>query len=343
MTKSGGKSATLLREVRIVAVAVFLLTALLVIGATRNANAASEVPTVPTKAPVSALEKESPVDIADLQEIEESLVKLRDKMIASTVCVTIPAMEAQGSGVLIDEEGYILTAAHVIGRPGLRATVTFSDGTHALAETLGVDDRSDAGVLRLIESREFEFSPMAKSGSIKSGNWCVAVGHPGGYVETRPPVVRIGRVINARRMVQTDCTLVGGDSGGPLFNLQGEVIGINSRIGTATSLNYHVSINIFHRDWDELSQPAGFLGVQGDPTARNCLLRDVPEGNPAAQAGLKAGDVIVKVDEKEIGDFDDLADYVARKHPGDKIKVVVERDSETLEFEVTLARRPTSD
>lgn len=305
-------------------------------------DAASATVSTPATAAetISVFEKEAPEGLADLVAIEERLQQHRQKMIDATVCVTVG--QAQGSGVVVNKEGYVMTAAHVIGRSGLPAWIIFSDGSRARAETLGVDHASDAGVLRIVDQGEWNYCELAEQKPQKAGGWCVVTGHPGGYVSNRPPVMRLGRVINVRdAMVQTDCTLVGGDSGGPLYNLDGEVIGINSRIGASTAWNFHVPALVFQKDWEELILPAGFLGVGANPNNFDgpCQLGTVLADGPGDRAGLKTGDVIVKFDGKKIDRFLTLVEVVSRYHPNQKIKVEVKRGDETIELEVVLGRK----
>jgi serine protease Do len=286
------------------------------------------------------LEKQTPETLEELLAIEERIQEHLQKMVEATVCVTVG--QAQGSGVVINQEGYVMTAAHVIGRPGLPAMITFSDGSRARAETLGVDERTDAGVVRIVEEGEWTFCQLAEETPRKAGEWCVVTGHPGGYVHNRPPVMRVGRVISVKdAMVQTDCTLVGGDSGGPLYNLDGQVIGINSRIGASTAWNFHVPALVFQRDWDKLSSPAGFLGVGGNPSSLEgpCILTTIQRGGPGEKAGLQTGDVILQFDGKKIDRFLTLVEVVARYRPEQKILLKIKRGEEILEMEVVLGRK----
>lgn len=286
------------------------------------------------------LKKRLPQSIADLKAVEDAIQKHREQMLNATVAVVIG--NSQGSGVVISKDGYIMTAAHVIGRRGLKAQVLFPDGTIARAETLGTHHESDAGMLRIVDDGEWPFCEMAKSDSYEVGDWCVATGHPGGRREGRPPVIRIGRINNiSDDMIRTDATLVGGDSGGPLFDMNGRVIGINSRIGVSTSWNLHVPVNIYEESWETLSSPAGFLGVGGDPYNRAgpCSLTSVKPGSPAAQAGLRVRDVVKKFDGKPVKNFRELVEIVSQYPPDIAIKVEILRNNKPVELEVTLARR----
>src|SRR6185295_2323319 len=118
---------------------------------------------------------------------------------------------------------------------------------------LGLDKDVDAGMIKITDKGEWPAAEMAPDDSYAAGHWCAAVGHPNGYQKERGSVVRLGHVLAARRgVVQTDCTLVGGDSGGPLYDLEGRVIGIHSRIGMFITANIHVPVDTYRETWDRL-------------------------------------------------------------------------------------------
>jgi serine protease Do len=162
----------------------------------------------------------------------------------------------------------------------------------------------------------------------------------------------LGRVLfRDGDLLCTDCKLVGGDSGGPLFNMRGEVVGIHSSIGPSLTHNFHVPVTAFRRDWDrllakemwggpdaELDPDRAMLGVRGDGVDGQCVVTVVMEGLPAARAGVRVGDVIARVNSREIDSFDDLRRIVAFKRPGDRVTLTIERDGETHELAVQLSR-----
>jgi len=329
----------LVRQLMLHSVALFALTVVLA-PLELDAQSGADENSSESSADVSVLRKDVPETVAELKLIEKQILKNRQKMIDATVAVVIGS--SQGSGVVINEDGYILTAAHVIGRRGLAAQVWFPDGTVARAETLGTDHETDAGVLRIVDEGKWPFCKMAPADACEVGDWCIATGHPGGRREKRPPVVRIGRVNNITpAMLRTDATLVGGDSGGPLFDLQGRVIGINSRIGVSTSWNLHVPVETYETNWKSLSSPAGFLGVGGDPYNRKgpCQLTSVSPGSPAAKAGFRVRDVITKFDNKPVKNFRELVEIVSQYPPNEAIEVEILRNKKQMTLEVTLARR----
>lgn len=321
-------------------VGTFGLTALLLLAIATTAPALQSESDSKSTESTSALKKPLPQSVADLKAVEDAIQKHRKQMLNATVAVVIGS--SQGSGVVISEDGYIMTAAHVIGRRGLQAQVWFPDGKVARAETLGTHHESDAGVLRIVDDGKWPYCEMAPSDSYGVGDWCIATGHPGGRRDGRPPVIRIGRINNiGNDMIRTDATLVGGDSGGPLFDMEGRVIGINSRIGVSTSWNLHVPVKIYEESWKTLSSPAGFLGVGGDPYNRNgpCTLTKVNPGSPAAQAGFRVRDVVQEFDGKPVKNFRELVEIVSQYPPDVAIKVEILRNNKPLELEVTLARR----
>jgi serine protease Do len=256
---------------------------------------------------------------------------------------------AQGSGVIVSEDGYVLTAAHVAGAPNRRVRVILPDGREVVGKSLGMNQGVDAGLIKITDAGKWPHVEMGEIDTVDAGDWCVATGHPGGYREGRSPVLRLGRVIMVRdSVIQTDCTLVGGDSGGPLFDMDGRVIGINSRIGTSTNWNFHVPISSYRDDWDRLVAGEEFgteevsvavLGVSGDDHPDGCKVTDVARGYPAEQAGIQVGDIIMSIDGRKIRGFDGLAQRVRQRKPGDEVTLQVVRDGEPREISAVLAQR----
>lgn len=305
----------------------------------------------------ASLKKAVPVSIDDLTSIEEHVEKLVPKLTAATVGVVVG--RAQGSGVIVSKDGYILTAAHVSGTPGKTVTIILKGGKRVSGITLGLNRRIDAGLMKITTKGDYPFLPIGSMNQIKTGDWCIATGHPGGYRRGRTPVVRLGRVIYKNRgVIQTDAILVGGDSGGPLFDMHGRVIGINSRIGRQTTLNYHVPISAFTEDWGRLARSEAWgtrlgsrrrptplptssavIGVFGEDHEKGLRITRVSPNNPAEKAGIEVGDVITKFDGQAVKGLRGLITLVAKKKPGDKVKLTLLRDGKTIEKVVTLAPR----
>ncbi|MCS7047600.1 MAG: S1C family serine protease, partial [Gemmataceae bacterium] len=207
---------------------------------------------------------------------------------------------------------------------------------------------------------------MGKISELRKGHWCLAIGHPNGYITGRAPVVRLGRILEINKgYLRTDCTLVGGDSGGPLFDMHGKVIGIHSRIGLPITANIHVPIDTYQETWDRLAKgevwgdnlfgagPKGkggkgpkkendepFLGLRAKTDGNQCRVESVQTDSPAAKAGLKVGDVIIAVDGTKLAGAEDFDKLVRSKKPGDTLSLEVRRDEETLRLTVTLSKRP---
>ncbi|MCC7424390.1 MAG: serine protease [Planctomycetaceae bacterium] len=293
-------------------------------------------------------ERKGPLTVAELAEIERKVTKVADE--ASKAVVAVRIGRAQGTGVIVTKDGYVLTAAHVIGKHGEPVRFTLHDGRVARGITLGMDKSVDAGLMKITDEGEWPFAGMAADTPPETGDWCVALGHPGGYNRERGSVVRLGRIVTVRKSaLQSDCTLVGGDSGGPLFNLEGNVIGIHSRIGVSTTWNFHIPVAQFRKGWDRMVKSEEFgdainrgtavLGVTGDDDESTCRIARVAEGYPAHEAGMKAGDIITKFDGRPIKSFTDLTDLVRKMSPGDEAKVEVSRDGKTIEMKVVLTSR----
>lgn len=298
--------------------------------------------------------KTVPDSLEDLQEIERKVISLTDSAIQSTVSVRVG--DAQGSGVIIDNKaGYILTAAHVIGLAQKNATIILHDGRTLKGRTMGLNRGLDAGLVKLIEDDEIDISklsavPMGDISKLEPGEWVLATGHPNGYQAGRAPVVRLGRVVSRKKhLLQTDCTLIGGDSGGPLFNMKGEVVGIHSRIGPSTSWNFHIPVSAFQNDWEKLvsgdmwgAKPLGqnaVLGVNGIDSEQGCKVTGVTRGFPAEIAGLKADDIIIQLNNQKITGIEQLAEVVQQYKPGQTVQVKLIRDQKTMSLEVQLAAR----
>ncbi len=298
----------------------------------------------------SGILKPFPETLEDLKAIQEQTKKVIAKVTNSTVGIQIGG--ASGSGIIVSKDGMVLTAGHVSGKPGQKCTLLLPDGKRLEGKSLGRNSGIDSGMIQIISEGDFEFCEMGTSDQLIAGQWCIAIGHPNGYQKGRSPVVRLGRILsNGKTAVTTDCTLVGGDSGGPLFDMSGKVIGIHSRIGPTIMSNVHVPINTYTDSWDRLVKgdeigPGGntvivnaYFGVTRDEEAKECKLARVTEGSPAEKAGLLAGDVIVKFDGKDVKNYDEMLGILSKKKAGDELDVVVNRNGDMKTLKVKLDKR----
>ena len=191
--------------------------------------------------------------MADLRTIEQNVEKLTAKI--SSAVVEVEVGSGSGSGVVISPEGLVLTAGHVCGRPNRTVRFTFPDGKKAQGKTLGVGEDSDTGLMRITDRGPWPWTPLGELEQGRAGDWVLALGHPGGFDAKRSLVVRLGRIIRLRSdAVQTDCTISPGDSGGPLFDMHGRVIGIHSYISGSMADNFHVPIAKFYEEWEEMAK-----------------------------------------------------------------------------------------
>jgi len=290
-------------------------------------------------------EKTAPESIQDLLAIQEKVqTMLKDAMAAT---VTLQMGGSSGSGVIISDDGLVLTAGHVSGTLGRKVTVILADGRKFEGKALG-KNKADAGMVQILKPKDLPTSHYEthKTNLPKVGQWVVSVGNPGGLDSKRGAVVRLGRIVWARAAtLRSDCKLLGGDSGGPLFNLDGTVIGIHSRISGETDQNYHVSMPAFHSDWENLSNPKlpGFLGVTAvdydKDEVKGAELEVVRDNSPAKKAGLKKGDIITKVEDKDVKASRDLTSLIGKLRPGNKTKLTLLRDGKEMKIEVTLGSR----
>ena len=291
-----------------------------------------------------------PSGVTDLRAMQGHVQKLTDVLKKCTVGVQVGP--AWGSGVIISKDGYVLTAAHVAGRPNQECEFTLADGTTIKGTTLGLFKTLDAGLMKITKPGEYPYAELGSSGKLKQGQWCVAMGHPGGYQRERGAVLRLGQVLLVLEdAITTNCTLVGGDSGGPLFDMEGRVIGINSRIAEQLYNNMHVPIDIFHEQvawnrmlkgdvWGHMPGQNPWLGVRGEDDPKQARIASVTSGSPAERQGLKIGDVILAVDDKPIGDFKSLTQAIEECSPNESVRLKLRRGNDNIEFHVRLGKKP---
>ena len=303
-----------------------------------------------------AWEKEAPESLSDLISIQKQVQKVLPRCMAATV--TLQMGGSSGSGVVVNKEGLVLTAGHVSGQPGRAVKIILADGRELKGKALGMNGDTDSGLVQITDPPddlpvvEYDKSKKELPGV---GQWCIAVGNPGGLDKDRGVVVRVGRVISARSdTIRTDCMLLGGDSGGPLFNFNGVVIGIHSRISSRPDSNMHVSMPAFQADWKALkdSKALGkrsgggrprltgtFLGVLAEDHEQGALVIEVREDTPASKAGLKKDDIIQKVNDIQITKAQSLTDEIRKFKPKTKVKITLLREEKEKVLEVVLQQR----
>lgn len=295
-----------------------------------------------------------PKTIETLRALENQQREVASSVTKCTVGIKIGA--AKGCGVIITKSGYVLTAAHVAMRPGMNAQLFLADGRVVKAKSLGMNRSVDAGLMKIDPDQNngepWPHATLGTSDQLLPGMWCIATGHPGGYDETRGCVTRVGRILAVRDLaLVTDCALIGGDSGGPLFNLAGELIAVHSRIGNDVADNLHVPINHYAESWERMQkgQSWGYLpgfrpilGVRGSPSSDKAVIEVVRAGSPADNAGLKEGDIVEEFGDTRLTDFKSLQDAVSDTMPGERVRLLINRDGRTRVIVVEIGRAGAS-
>ncbi|KEO89219.1 protease [Erythrobacter longus] len=283
--------------------------------------------------------------------------------------------EAQslGSGFIISADGFVVTNNHVVA-PDNRArleeiTVTFPDGTEYEAELVGADPDSDLAVLKIKSDKSFPFVTFGNSAESRVGEWVVAIGNPFGLGGTVTSGIisavyrNTGQGGAYDRFIQTDASINRGNSGGPLFDMRGNVIGINNAIfspsGGSVGIGFAIPSEIAAPIVEQLKQgqeiERGYLGVQLQPVNddlanslgiernRGELVQLVTDDSPAEKAGMRPGDIIVSVNGNPVSSDQTVSFLVANINPGQSIPVTVLREGRRVELNTTLAKRPTAE
>jgi len=276
--------------------------------------------------------------------------------------------EATGSGVIIDPEGYILTNFHVVaGAEDIKVTLSNGEEKKYDGKVIGKDPKSDLAVIKIKSKEKFPAAKLGDSDKIRIGDWAIAIGSPFGLKQT----VTVG-VISAmrqslyiegkeyREMIQTDASINRGNSGGPLVNIKGEVIGINTAIyaptGVFAGVGFAIPINNAKEILTELIEKGrvvrGWLGIEirevdeviakqfNLPSMEGVLVNRVMEGSAAEKGGMKRGDAIMKFGGHEVKGVADLQKVVAETKPGEKVKVLVIREKKEVPLTIRLEEMP---
>lgn len=291
----------------------------------------------------------TPLNQKDLLDIQSRLQELLPN--AKKALVSIETNDGVGSGVIVSEDGLVLTAAHVIGKTGQKMNVRLLNGKKVSAISLGGSEISDAGMLKITKKGKWPFSPIAKRDFSKIGDWCFAIGHPGGFNKKRGVVVRLGRIIGKNEdTLQSDSRLLGGDSGGPLFDFNGNIIAIHSRVSKQPDQNFHVPIECFHINWDfykdqeiltfEKLKTQGFLGVACEKTDLGLKVNSVVEKSAAEKYGLQKGDFLISLDGEKLDSREELTILISLKKPDELISLEYRRDETELSVQLALGARP---
>lgn len=271
---------------------------------------------------------------------------------------------AEGSGVLLTADGAVLTNNHVVAGSTGDITVTLADGSQHPATVVGTSPSYDLAVIRLQGVSGLTPATLGRSSDLQVGQQVVAIGSPQGLsgTVTTGIVSAFNRTVQVRgedgsvvvyNGLQTDAPINQGNSGGPLVNLDGQVVGINSAIATAgqssgsIGLGFAIPVDQAKRVAQEILASGAatkpVLGVRGDAVASGgsgAQLGAVEEGSPAAQAGLAAGDVVTKVDDAGVEDFADLIARIGAHAPGDQVTLTVRSGGAERTAQVTLGSAP---
>lgn len=322
----------------------------------------------------------SDTGIAVAQKILPSVVGIKVTYpVSSIFSQNTSTTSAEGSGVIISKDGYILTNNHVVNSTSSNQSAFYSigeatnltvklynDETEYPAKIIGSDELTDLAVIK-IDKDNLTAATLGDSDSIQVGEWCMAAGNPLGMISsvTTGSISALNRTIQDENgktftLIQTDAAINSGNSGGALVNSKGEVIGINTikasgtgieGLGFAIPINSTKSITKDLIEYQKVKRP--FLGITGTtitektiknyPTANlvvGAYIKTIQDFSPAQKAGLKIGDIITKIDNSEIKSVEDVQSIVRSHKIDDEITVTIVRDNNTQEIKVKLAEQP---
>ena len=296
--------------------------------------------------------------VQQMKEMEAKVKDLVSKNMPAVVSLMGEKTSGAGSGVIVSADGLILTAGHVTwGNEEM--VVVFPDGKQTRCKVLGADYDRDVGLAKILTPGNYPFVPMGDSDKLEPTSIVIALGHPGGYNARRTPPVRIGRISmkSMQGFLVSDCTLISGDSGGPLFDLDGRVVGIHSSISESLRFNRDAPVNVAKVSWEKLlagkrwgKPPVPEPGLRGQrKTGRAVLgavfapengdgavLKEVRPKSPLEAAGLKTGDVLLRIGGEEVKTGDAVLAKVGTCKPGDILDVVYRRGGVETKVKATL-------
>ena len=320
--------------------------------------------------PASRREHEARLtELKKLRRIETTLEELIPRV---TPCVV--SIGETASGVIVKPSGIVITASHVTRKAGRILIVRLQDGRSVKGITLGSNAANDTSAIQLLGNGPWpHLNTVDPNYTAEAGQWCVALGYPLSWPRDKPASARIGRVTGQYRgKIVTDCPIMGGDSGGALVDLNGNLLGINSSVRLDVTQNLHVPIQRYREDWNYMiskqdvdivtakvptdksnpnakssdSTPARskkpYLGIYGESAHNGVRIRDIRRNSPAEKAALLPEDVIWQIDETSIGSFAELLKYLATRKSGDRITVRVNRFGVNLNIIVALEHKSST-
>ncbi|NHJ49992.1 MAG: PDZ domain-containing protein [Asgard group archaeon] len=308
-----------------------------------------------------------------LQELEQKIVDVVEKVLPCVVSVStvvlkqidmfrVAPLQGQGSGVIVDEKGIILTNAHVV-RNAREVQIQLHNGKKLEAQVLGQLQGQDIAVLQVEADKELKAITIGESDTLKVGQFAIAVGNPLGLGEsvTFGLISALNRTINAQNtqlegLIQTTADINPGNSGGALINTNGELVGIptaviqySQGIGFAIAIDSIAGLlDEFHRTGKVTTPWLGVVGATIDkrmvgqyklPVDKGALIVDVPVG-PARKAGLKPGDIIVSFNNDDVTSIQGLTKVITQHAVGDEVKVGVQRNKQKFDLVIKLGQSP---
>jgi serine protease Do len=302
--------------------------------------------------------------ISAVEKVSKSVVNIASVRMLQDQMFRVFPVEGVGSGVVIDEKGYILTNNHVID-DAERLKVTLPDGKVLRGKIVGSDETTDLAVLKVESEQSLPATQLGNSDNLKTGQIVIAIGNPFGL--TGGPTVSAGIVSSLNRsiqtrsgvleLIQTDAAINPGNSGGPLVNTKGEVIAINTaNMPYAQGIGFAVPINTAKSILKELIEKGKvtrpWIGVAsmkvtpqlaryyGLPVIDGALIAKVEPYSPADDAGLRKGDIIEEIDGNTVKDPSEIASYVRKKQVNDRLTVTINRYGRQFQLPVPVDERP---